>query len=131
VTSKRGLKRDVEQLSEERDSGGGVGLYLFTTANNFESRSDAPRPELTVPDDVRDGYTTAVPNVVPDKFERPILFLTDAVVGTWDGDAGDSSIPVSELWDNLTDEQLREERRRREKNDDPIPALLKDYDPKE
>jgi hypothetical protein len=130
VTSKRDLKRDVEQLSEETTSGGCGLQILFGVKDGYETREEAPRPDLLVPDDARGGYTTTAPKIIPDKFETPIMIVTKAVTGTWPGDVDDSSIPVSALWDNLTDEQLREERRRRKENDEPVPPVLHHYDPK-
>ena len=53
--------------------------------------------------------------------------MTPSVVDTWPDSTDDDALPIPDLWDNLTDEQLRAERRRREANDDPIPPVLEDH----
>lgn len=125
MTSKRDLKREVDGLREENPSDD-VGMYVFERENHFESRSEAPRPELVVPNE-RGGYKTAAPAYVSsEEHSGPILFVTPTVVETWAGETSDDAVSLSELWDSLTDEQLREERRRREANDDALPPLLEE-----
>lgn len=126
--SKRELEREVSALDDAAGDGDGVGLYIFERENHFESRTDAPRPDLLVPDDVRGGYQSTTPEyVTPDGYTGGMLFVSPSVIETWPGESGDDAIPVPELWDGLTDEQLREEYRRRKENDDPIPPLLEEH----
>jgi len=124
--SKRELERDLSELESDATADGD-GVLIYYTDRSFETREDAPRPELTIPDTMMDGYETATPDVLPEEHAAPILFITKATVDTWEHDAGDSPVPVSELWDALSDEQRREEYRTRKENDDPIPPLLEDY----
>lgn len=125
--SKREIERDLQTL-DDTDDAAEVGIYVFERENHVETRTDAARPDLTIPDDVRGGYETATPTyVTPEEYPGPILFVTPSVVETWPERTGDDAVPIPELWDSLTGEQLREERRRREANDDPIPPVLEDY----
>lgn len=128
MTSKRNLKRDVEQLSEESVTSD-AGLYVCTLTQSYDTREEAPRPELLVPATHGDGYKTATPNVHPDEFPSRILFLSQAVVDTWEynEDEDGTTVPVSALWDSLSEAQLRKERQIREKEGETIPALLEAY----
>lgn len=125
--SKREIERDLQTLDDAGD-GAGMGLYVFERENHVDTLEDTTRPDLMIPDDVRGGYKTATPAyVTPEEYPGSILFVTPSVVDTWPGDTDDDAIPIPELWDSLTGEQLREERRRREANADPIPPVLEDH----
>jgi hypothetical protein len=39
----------------------------------------------------------------------------------------DTHAPACELWNKLSEDDLREEKRRREERDEPIPELLAEY----
>ena len=123
MTSKRNLKRDLHTLREEAVTAD-PSLSVVTYGRDYETRVEAPRPELTVPNN-RGGFETATPAYVS-AVERsgPVLTVGKTITETWNGDYSDSLLPASTLWDRLTEAQLQEERRRRQANDDPLPPLL-------
>lgn len=129
MTSKRDLKKEIENLSGEQQQDD-VGLVVFTTGNHYETADAAPRPELVVPDPDRGGFELAVPNVIPETFETPILFLSRRVRETWPDppETDDDTVPLPRLWDDMSDEQRREERQIRQQNGDPLPPLLEEYE---
>jgi len=99
-------------------------LCIFLGGRSYETVDAAPRPELVVPDVERGGYRTATPNALPDAYDRPILFLTDAVVETWDKEHREGTVPVSEVWDSMTDEDLQAEYEYRTQHGEPVPEYL-------
>lgn len=110
--SKRELAREVDDLQPDDDAEE-VGLVIkYTTASD-----STPHPELTVHPDP-ETRTIATPSIIPEQYRDTILF-----VGSCDPD-GDAGIPACELWEELTDEQLTKEYRRRRIENAPIPEYL-------
>lgn len=110
--SKREIAREVDDLQPDADAEE-VGLVIkYTTASD-----STPHPELTVHPDP-ETRTIATPSIIPEPFRDSILF-----VGSCDQD-GDTGIPACDLWEELTDEQLKAEHQRRRIEDAPLPEYL-------
>jgi hypothetical protein len=110
--SKREIAREVDDLQPDADAEE-VGLVIkYTTASD-----STPHPELTVHPDP-ETRTIATPSIIPEPFRDSILF-----VGSCHQD-GDTGIPACDLWEELTDEQLKAEHQRRRIENAPIPEYL-------
>lgn len=144
MTSKRELQREVETLSEQTvstDNGPMVMrlTYFGDKYNATPSREDSPHPELTVqpyPESRPESLAIAVPSILPEKYARRTWLFTvtctkrDRYVsegGTPEG--APEYVPPCEIWDSMTEAQLREERAHRERNDEQIPPILEPYAP--
>lgn len=131
--TKRQIERDIDDLDDDDDRSEPPLIFTMTHVMG----DDTPHPELTVeswPDsDRHDTKSIAVPNRYPPEYlEKPVLLVescSNRVTDTWDGEPEDDDIRVRActLWDALSEEDLKEEKRLREENDDPIPPLLEDY----
>ncbi|GGJ17554.1 hypothetical protein GCM10008995_29140 [Halobellus salinus] len=121
--SKRELEREIDRLEPDRGDAG-VGLIIDLRENEYTTREEAPRPELTVRDPDRDVYHIPIPHV-PHTGHKAILTVSEDVRETWP-DTGDPAPTVAELWDELTPSDLQREKEIREQNGDPIPPILTD-----
>lgn len=144
MTSKRELQREVETLSEQTASTDSGPMIMRLTYFEDDSgdvynatREDSPHPELTVqpfPESRPESLTIAVPSILPEKYARRTwLFAVtctrkDRYVADRSEDAPGCVSPC-EIWDSMTEAQLREERAHRERNDEQIPAILEPYAP--
>lgn len=121
--SKREIERELDKF--DRGSDDEIGIILNLTWSGFDLE-ESPHPELTVqqwPDERPDSYSIAVPNVMPDAHTPDGGVLTVSGCKTAERRLSDAPF-ACDLWDSLTEEQLREEKRIREENDDPLPPIL-------
>jgi hypothetical protein len=137
--SKREIERDLETLDADEEDAGPLIIKL-TSFTNLENpppvnRSDSPHPELTVEafpeSDRHDELHIAVPNLWPEEYlGESMVFVYSCPPGitdTWPDDTLEDAVLACDLWDGLSDEDLREEYRIRNANADPIPPLLEEY----
>lgn len=129
MTSKRNLKRDVEELVDEDD------VPQPTLVLNLTSDSEE-RPELVTeswPDSERhSNESVAVPNYIPKQWWTDGGILTVVSRDSWDKylmdePNRDGVVFASDLWDSMTEEQLAREAEYRVENGEPLPELLKQY----
>jgi hypothetical protein len=111
--------------------------HLFNTAGLTTFRGETPHSELTVeawPDkETPDGDKIATPNVWPEAFAgETVCFVTTCKKAGKHHPAENETVgpKACELWDGLSEEELRREYEIRKVNDDPIPPLLEEYDSK-
>lgn len=136
--SKRELERELEDLKPSDDDGKGPLVFVITHVEHKEGRwpdiEDSPHPELTIkpfPERKSKSLKIAKPNLIPEPWcnERTLFITTCENADKYhlEPDTDDNgTAPACELWDALSEEQLREEKRIREENDDPIPDILAD-----
>lgn len=138
--SKRELERDLDDLEPDHDDDMVPVVFSFTSFGSSDL-ADSPHPELTVetwPDsDRHDNLSIALPNLWPERYAGEPSVLVESckndITETWpeDPEESDNRVLACELWDALTDEDLREEYRIREENGEQIPPILEEYAPKE
>jgi len=121
--SKRELTREVDNLRpEDDDTGAGLVLNLTNVVDT------SPHPELTVqpwPEAKPQSRKIAVPKVIPEKFSENIIIVEMCGDKAPRGAGGDKDgLFACDLWEELTDEQLREEYEIRQAENDPIPEYL-------
>ena len=138
MTTKRSLESDVEQLKDRTDDGDSDPLVLVLTHFEHEGQwptwDESPHPELTIkpyPERKPNSLKIAVPNHIPTEYlQKPSLMIRTCENGERHGlEEGNETatvVPACELWDALSDEDLKREKEYREENDEPIPALLED-----
>lgn len=139
MPTKRNIKNEVEDL-KPNDGPTEDPLVLNLTGLMHEpgeqrpDRGDSPHPELTVqpwPEQRPDSFNIATPNVIPEPWRsEPTLFVhtcENAEKYRMDHMEKDSSVVTAcQLWDALTEEQLREDKAIREERGEQIPSLLTD-----
>lgn len=137
--SKREIERDVADLKPQDDGTGPIVFHLTHvtyTGKQWPDMSDSPHPELTVrprPEQSPQTLKIAVPKLLPrEHLGEDILFITTCENGgRYCPNGDDSGVHACDLWGALDDEDRREEYRVRKEQDDPIPPILDDYDPKD
>lgn len=130
--SVREIERDLEKLEPAaEDNGGGTVIQM---GKSLPDLSESPHPELTVrpyPQTRPDMFQIASPNVWPSAIERDAITFVDVctsdVTETWPGDSGNDLPRACELWDAMTDEELRAEYEYRSEQGEPIPEVLEPY----
>jgi len=141
--SKREIERDLEDLTDDGLEPGqdGVGPMVISMTHIMEpggvepTYDNSPHPELTVPQHQGTSAETlviATPNVIPEPYcnESVLSVCSCKTEENYNADWMDDEqrpILACELWDALDDEQLKEERRMREEEGEPIPELLLGY----
>lgn len=133
--TRRSIEQRMESVADGETADRG-GIVVKTTAPH--PRDDSPHPELTVeayPDtDGPDGFKVATPKIWPQPYASQSVLCVEAcrsdVGDTWP-EPSDPPVRPCDLWDKLTDAQLREEYEIRKQHGDPIPAILDQYDPEE
>lgn len=134
--TKRSVESDIEQLKEQ--TGDDIqpmvlNLAFFEHEGQWPTWDESPHPELTIqpfPERKPNSLKIAVPNFIPEQFlqERCLLINTCDSPGKYTSsidEDDDAEVFACELWDALSDEDLKREKEYREENDEPIPAILK------
>lgn len=136
--TRREIEREVEDLNGgDRDE---YDPLVFAMTNVLPTEQDelagpeSVHAELTVqpfPEKKPDAYKIATPNFLPKQYARQeILFVvTCANADHYGADRSRSNtVTACDLWEPLSEEDLRAEKRFRLKNDEPIPPLLAEYE---
>jgi hypothetical protein len=139
MPTKRNIKNGVEDLKEETDDDSSEPVVFAITYFEHEGKrwpdmEDSPHPELTIkpfPERKPKSLKLATPNVIPEPWcnERTLFITTceNADKYLLDPDTDDNgNVPACELWDALSEEQLREDKAIRKEEGDQIPPRLKD-----
>ena len=128
MTSKRTLKREVEQLSEEEKEVGEPIIIDLTS----EPVTDVERALATKPHPGHsDRETVSIPKILPRRFWPEGGFLTVVSRKRWDKylfeePNGDDAAFAVGLWDRLTNDELATELAHRRENDKQIPPYLRE-----
>ena len=138
MTSKREIEREVQSLHGDETKGEAVVLNLtslYGSPGETLTREDSPHPELTVeshPDsDRHNDLSIAIPNVWNNYPEAGVLIVHSckSVTETWGEEyENDPNTRLAcELWDSLSEADLRREYEHRADRGEPIPPLLEEY----
>lgn len=130
MTSKRNLKREVEQLSEEEEKVREPIVMNLTS----EPATDVERALATKPHpDHSDRETVAIPKVIPRRFwpKGDSITLTVVSSANWgnylfEEPDGEDTFFAVDLWDRLTDDELATELAHRRENDKQVPPYLRE-----
>jgi hypothetical protein len=138
--SKREIERDLKDLTDDDDAEEDHGPLIMNFTSIREpgggtpTLEDSPHPEVTVqswPDSRPEELKIAIPYTIVEPWcDESILSVhtcEDVERYGMDIVPDGSCAPACELWDALDDEQLKEERRIREEEGEPIPELLLGY----
>ncbi len=138
MPTKRNIKNEVEDLKpEDEDTGKTLvlnlaGLYA-ELGEPSPDREDSPHPELTVqpwPEQRPKSFSIAVPKVIPEPWcNEPMLFVHNCENADRylfeENKEERNTVAACELWDALSEEQLREDKAIRKEEGDQIPPRLK------
>lgn len=142
--TKRKISNKIDRLEEERGGGDGGRLTILhytgvkpPEGEAWPEKEDASHPELVIqpwPEKKPRDLTIAVPNLLPERYRTVGFLIVESCKGvraTRDDDAGGggstTAVKACDLWDELTDEDLREEYAYRVRNDEPIPDMLLEH----
>jgi len=138
--SRKKIQNRIDDLEPEQDDGAGpmiISLTHFALGADVEKTYDnSPHPELTVPRHQGIRHETlviATPNVIPEPYCNESLLSVCSCTNEekhkadWMDDE-QKPLLACELWNALSDEQLRKERQIREEKNEPIPELLAEYE---
>lgn len=137
--SKREIERDLEDITDDDAEEGARPLIMNLTSirdpdGGKPTIEDSPHPELTVqswPESRPEQLKIAIPYTIVEPWcNEPTLSVhtCENVERYGMNIAPDGThAPACELWDGLDDEQLKEERRMREEEGEPLPELLLSY----
>jgi hypothetical protein len=139
MPTKRNIKNEVEDLKYDDGSTGSPLVLKLTGLMNEPGeppadRDDSPHPELTVqpwPDQRPKSFSVAVPKVLPEPWRsESMLFVHNCEDGEKyrldHMDDDNSVVTACQLWDALSEEQLREDKAIRKEQGEQIPPRLKD-----
>lgn len=138
--SKREIERDLEDITDDDDAEEGPGPLIINLTSirdpggGTPTIEDSPHPELTVqswPDHRPEDLKIAIPYTIVEPWcNEPTLSVHTCENADRYGmgiSPENTHTSACELWDALDDEQLKEERRMREEEREPIPELLLGY----
>jgi len=138
--SRKKIQNRIDDLEPEQDDG--VGPMVISMTHIMEpggvepTYDNSPHPELTVPQHQGTSAETlviATPNVIPEPYCNESLLSVCSCTNEekhkadWMDDE-QKPLLACELWNALSDEQLRKERQIREEKNEPIPELLAEYE---
>lgn len=139
--SRKKIQNRIDDLEPEHSHGDAPGLIMNLTSirepNKKPTVEDSPHPELTVqswPDSRPDELKIATPStdLIPEPYASVSILSVHTCENVeryrMDIAPDGTHAPACELWNMLSEDDLREEKRRREEKNEPIPELLAEYE---
>lgn len=140
--SKREIEREVEDLQPSEPDGGTQIImnmcHVQGTGKGMEPAewSDSPHPMLSYkpfPEEKPYSLKVATPHFIPEPWsDGRALFIETCEGDDTHGAREDPDrclVAACELWDALSEEELKREARHRVEHDEPLPAYLLPYVP--